>query len=149
MNSYDFTVKAQDGSNMNIAVRYYTRSGNTKKLAEAIANAISVDAKDLSNPLEERVDVLFLGCSYYAFDVDAEVKRFINDNKEKIGKIVCFGTSAMMKSMKKPVSKVTEPLGIMVADEEFHCRGQFGKMHKDRPNMDDLNEASAFAKKVR
>ena len=133
---------------MNIEVRYYTRSGNTKKLADAIANTISAEAKDLSSPLEERADILFLGCSYYAFDVDTEVKRFINENKEKIGKIVCFGTSAMMKSMKKPVTKVAEPLGVVVAKEEFHCRGQFGKMHKGRPNMDDLNEASAFAKRV-
>ena len=123
---------------MNIAVRYYTRSGNTKKLADTIANAVLAESKDLSNSLEERVDILFLGCSYYAFDVDVEVKRFINENKEKIGKIVCFGTSAMMKSMKRPVSKVAEPLGVAIAEEEFHCRGQFGKMHKDRPNMDDL-----------
>ncbi|MBE6938674.1 MAG: flavodoxin family protein [Ruminococcaceae bacterium] len=32
---------------MKLAVRYYTRSGNTKKLAEAIAGVIS--AEDLSN----------------------------------------------------------------------------------------------------
>ena len=133
---------------MNIAVRYYTRSGNTKKLADAIAKTISSESKDLSTPLEERADILFLGCSYYAFDVDAEVKRFIVENKDKIGKIVCFGTSAMMKSMKKPVSRVADAAGIVVAEEEFHCRGQFGKMHKDRPNADDLNAVSAFAKRV-
>ena len=133
---------------MNIAVRYYTRSGNTKKLADTIANVVLAESKDLSNSLEESVDILFLGCSYYAFDVDVEVKRFINENKEKIGKIVCFGTSAMMKSMKRPVAKVAEPLGVAIAEEEFHCRGQFGKMHKGRPNMDDLNEVFAFAKRV-
>lgn len=133
---------------MNIAVRYYTRSGNTKKLADTIADAVLAESKDLSNSLEESVDILFLGCSYYAFDVDVEVKRFINENKEKIGKIVCFGTSEMMKSMKRPVAKVAEPLGVAIAEEEFHCRGQFGKMHKGRPNMDDLNEVSAFAKRV-
>lgn len=76
------------------------------------------------------------------------MKRFINENKEKIGKIVCFGTSAMMKPMKRPVSKVAEPLGVAIAEEEFLCRGQFGKMHKDRPNMNDLNEVSTFAKRV-
>ena len=43
---------------MKIAIRYYTRSGNTKKLAEAIAEAASVEAKDVSVPLEEEVDVL-------------------------------------------------------------------------------------------
>ena len=133
---------------MKIAVRYYTRSGNTKKLAEAIAEAVSVDAMDVSVALEEKADILFLGCSYYAFDVDQAVKDFIVDNKDNIGKIVCFGTSAMMKSMKKPVSKVARTVGVTVADEEFHCRGRFGKIHKNKPDADDLKNAAEFAKKV-
>ncbi|MBE6639457.1 MAG: flavodoxin [Ruminococcaceae bacterium] len=132
---------------MKIAVRYYTRSGNTKKLAEAIAKAVSVDAKDVSVALDERVDILFLGCSYYAFDVDQAVKDFILNNKDAIGKIVCFGTSAMMKSMKKPVTKVAKTINVVVSDEDFHCRGQFGKIHKGRPNEDDLMKAAEFAKR--
>lgn len=133
---------------MNIAVRYYTRSGNTKKIADAVAKAASVEAKDITNPLTEKVDILFLGCSYYAFDVDEAVKEFIVKNKDNIGKIVCFGTSAMMKSMKKPVKKVADTVGVAVADDEFHCRGQFGKVHKGRPNEKDLADVSAFATKV-
>ena len=133
---------------MKIAVRYYTRSGNTKKLAEAVAEAVAVEAKDVSVPLEEKADVLFLGCSYYAFDVDQAVKDFIVSNKDNIGKIVCFGTSAMMKSMKKPVSKVAKAVGVEVADEEFHCRGEFAKFHKGRPNQADLARAAEFARGI-
>lgn len=133
---------------MDVAIRYYTRSGNTKKLAYAVADAVVTEAKDITVPLTEKADILFLGCSYYAFDVDEAVKQFIVENEENIGKIICFGTSAMMKSMKKPVAKVAEPLGIVVADEEFHCRGSFGPMHKGRPNVKDLEEISAFAKRV-
>lgn len=133
---------------MNIAVRYYTRSGNTKKLAEAVAAAVEVEVLDVTATLTEKADILFLGCSYYAFDVDEAVKRFITENKDNIGKIVCVGTSAMMKSMKKPVAKVADSVGIAVADEEFHCRGEFMKVHKGRPNADDLAKAAAFAKKV-
>ena len=89
---------------------------------------------------------MFLGCSYYAFDVDQAVKDFIVNNKDNIEKIVCFGTSAMMKSMKKPVGKVAKKVNVTVADEEFHCRGQFGKIHRGRPNEEDLANAAAFAK---
>lgn len=133
---------------MNIAVRYYTRSGNTKKLAEAIAGAVSAEAKDVTAPLTERADILFLGCSYYAFDIDEAVKQFIADNKDNIGRIVCFGTSAMMSSMKKPVGKVAAPLGLEIAEEEFHCRGEFKLFHKGRPNEEDAISAAAFAKGV-
>ena len=132
---------------MKIAVRYYTRSGNTKKLADAIAEAASVDAKDVSVTLEEKADVLFLGCSYYAFDVDQAVKDFIVKNKDHIGKIVCFGTSAMMKSMRKPVEKVAKTVNVAVANEDFHCRGQFGKIHKGRPDEDDLKKVVEFTKR--
>lgn len=130
---------------MKIAVRYYTRSGNTKKLAEAIAEAISVESCDITVPLTEKADILFLGSSYYAFDADDAVKTFIADNKDNIGKIVCFGTSAIMKSMKKPITKVAGKLGVAVADEEFHCRGQFGKIHKGRPNEEDIDALKRFA----
>ncbi len=133
---------------MKIAVRYYTRSGNTKKLADAVAKTAAVESKDITCPLDEKADILFLGCSYYAFDVDEAVKKFIISNKDNIGKIVCFGTSAMMKSMKKPVRRVADTVGVAVADEEFHCRGEFAKFHKGRPNEKDLADVSAFAKSV-
>ena len=133
---------------MNIAVRFYTRSGNTEKLAKAVAAAAHVESEDITVPLTEKADILFLGCSCYAFDADESVKRFIVDNKDNIGKIVCFGTSAMMKSMKKPIRKVADAAGAAVADEEFHCRGQFGRLHKGRPDEKDLADVSAFTKNV-
>lgn len=133
---------------MKIAVRYYTRSGNTEKLAKAIAEAMDVQAEPVSAVLNEKMDILFLGSSYYAFDVDEAVKGFIFDNKEKIGKIVCFGTSAMMKSIRKPIKRITDAAGVALAEEEFHCRGSFGPMHKGHPDNQDLTNAAAFAKMV-
>lgn len=130
---------------MNVAVRYYTKSGNTEKLAKAVAEQLGVEAKTVSDPLEEKVDILFLGSSYYAFDMDPEVKRFLNENKDMIGKVACFGTSAMMKSMKKPMKKVAKEIGIVIAEEEFHCRGSFGLANKGRPNEQDMEQAKEFA----
>lgn len=40
---------------MKAEVRYYTRTGNTKKLADAIAKAISTEAKTVDVALEEQV----------------------------------------------------------------------------------------------
>lgn len=90
---------------MKLAVRYFTRSGNTKRLAEAVAQALGQQALDLSHPLSERVDLLVLGCSYYAFDVDPAVKSFLLENRLKIGRLVCVGTSAMMRSLRGPLSR--------------------------------------------
>ncbi len=133
---------------MDIAIRYFTRSGHTEKLAKAISEKINVKAEDISVPLSNRTDILFLGCSYYAFDMDKNVKNFIAENKDKIGKIVCFGTSAMMKSMKKPMKKLTEAYSIRLSDEEFHCRGEFKFANKGRPNASDLENAALFAERI-
>ena len=46
---------------MKIAVRYYTKTGNTKRLAEAIAEAVGAEALPISEAVEEPVDILFLG----------------------------------------------------------------------------------------
>ena len=73
---------------MNIAVRYYTKTGNTKRLAEAVANAVGVEALPISEPVAEPVDILFLGNSYYAFSIDPEVREFVASlDKEKVGKV--------------------------------------------------------------
>ncbi len=133
---------------MSVAVRYYTRSGNTKKLADAIAARLGVEACTVDKGLLERVDVLFLGCSYYAFDVDEAVKEFILANKWNIGKIVLFGTSAMMKSAYKPVKKVADEAGVELTHQEFHCRGQFHFAHKGRPDENDMKAAADFAENV-
>ena len=133
---------------MKTAVRFYTRSGNTEKLAKAIAETVGVKAESVDIPLDDKADILFLGCSYYAFDVDENVKKFIKENKDKIGKIVCFGTSAMMKSVYKPMKKVAKEYGVEIEKEDFHCHGSFGPVHKGRPNEDDLNNAKKFAERI-
>ena len=84
---------------MKVAVRYYTKTGNTKRLAEAVAKAVGAEALPLSSPIEEPVDILFLGNSYYAFSIDPEVRAFIRSlSKDKVGRIVNFGSAAMRNS---------------------------------------------------
>ena len=133
---------------MNIAIRYYTRSGNTQKLANAIAEALNIEAKDTTAPLTEKADILFLGSSVYAGGVDDAVKQFISDNKSNIGKIVNFSTAALVSSTYKQVKKLAEENGIAMAEAEFHCRGAFAVMHRNRPNEEDLKKAKDFAMNV-
>jgi len=129
-----------------IAVRYYTKTGNTKKLAEAVAEAAGVPARSVVTPLLEDVDVLFLCCSVYAAGVAEAVKRFMADNKVHIGTIVNISTASLLPSTYGRVVKEAKALGIPVAPEEFHCRGSFGNLHKGHPDEKDLAEAKAFVK---
>ena len=132
---------------MKVAVRYYTKTGNTKRMAEAIAKVLGTEALPLSAPVEERVDLLFLGNSYYAFSIDPEVRDFIRTlDKDKVGKIVNFGSAAMLNSTWKKVKAEADKAGIPMEAREFHCKGEFKGLHKGRPNAEDLEAAAALAR---
>ena len=134
---------------MRVAVRYYTKTGNTKRLAEAVAKAVNAEALPISVPVKEPVDVLFLGNSYYAFTIDPEVRDFIRSlDKSKVGRIVNFGSAAMLNSTWKKVKAEAEKVGIAMDEREFHCKGEFKGMHKGRSNEEDLKAAAAFAKGI-
>ena len=134
---------------MKVAVRYYTKTGNTKRLAEAIAKAVGAEALPISTPVTEQADVLFLGNSYYAFSIDPEVRDFVRVlDKSKVGKIVNFGSAAMLNSTYKKVKAEADKVGIPMDEREFHCKGEFKGIHKGRPNQDDLTAAAAFARKI-
>ena len=134
---------------MKIAVRYYTKTGNTKKLAEAVANAVGAEALPISVPVAEPVDILFLGNSYYAFSIDPEVREFVKSlDKDKVGRIVNFGSAAMLNSTYKKVKAEADKVGIPMDEREFHCKGEFKGIHKGRPNADDLKAAAEFARSI-
>ncbi len=132
---------------MKAAVRYYTKTGNTKRLAEAIARELGVEALPISEPVNERVDLLFLGNSYYAFSIAPEVRDFVKSlDKEKVGKIVNFGSAAMLNSTYKKVKAEADKKSIPMDEREFHCKGEFKGIHKGRPNSEDVKAAARFAK---
>ena len=133
---------------MKAAVRYYTKGGNTRKVAEAMAEAIGVEARSIDSPLEEAVDVLFLGNSVYAANMDKEVKEFVTANKDKIGKLVNVSTAALIEGTYGRMSKLCKELGIEIDEREFHCKGEFKFMHKGRPDEQDLADAKTFAKEI-
>ena len=131
---------------MNVAVRYYTKTGNTKRLAVAVAEALGVKAYPISEPIREKTDILFLGNSYYAFSIDPEVRNFVRGlDKNLVGKIVNFGSAAMLNSTYKKVKAEADKVGIPMDEREFHCKGEFKGIHKGKPDADDLKAAADFA----
>ena len=115
-----------------------------------MAGELGVEALPISDPIEEKVDVLFLGNSYYAFSIDPEVRSFVASlDKNKVGKIVNFGSAAMLNSTFKKVKAEADKVGIPMVDKEFHCKGEFKGVHKGRPNAEDLKAAAEFAKKIK
>ncbi len=132
---------------MKTAIRYFTKSkkGNTKKLADAVSEALGIEALDVSRDLDVKVDRLFLINAMYAANIDKEVKEFLERNKEKISEVVNMNTAASGASTWKAVKKVTDELGIKLSEKEFHCAASWIFINKGLPSEDDLKRAGEFA----
>lgn len=128
---------------MNIAVRYYSRSGNTKAVAEAIAAAANVKAVSVDQPaaaLAEPADVLFIGGALYAYGIDSHMKEYLKSLKKgDAKKAVVFSTSWISKHAIDLIKKGLGEAGIPVVEESFYV--------KNKPNSEQLKAAEAFARK--
>ena len=128
---------------MSAAVRYYSRSGNTKALAEAIAKAadvpaVSVDQKDAA--IAEPVDVLFVGGALYAYGLDKHLKDYLKTLKGTDAKrAVVFSTSWISRHAIDLIKQGLSDAGIPVEEEFFYV--------KKTPNQEQLESAAEFTKK--
>lgn len=133
---------------MNVEVRYLSKSGNTKKVADAIAAELGIMAKPITQDIPLNTDLLFLGGAVYAAGIDKQLKQFIHSLSGKTKEVAVFSTAAILPSAYPQMKRVLQAEGIRVAKDEFHCRGEFSKLHSGRPNADDLAKAKQFARKL-
>ena len=70
---------------MRYAVRYLSKLGHTKDIANAIAEALEIDAISIidENKLNEHVQILFLGGAPYANVMDAKLKEYASNLKKR------------------------------------------------------------------
>ncbi|MEE3420974.1 MAG: hypothetical protein VZR02_07740 [Lachnospiraceae bacterium] len=127
---------------MTAAVRYYSRSGNTKLLADAIARGAGVAAIPVDDPgaaITEHVDVLFIGGALYAYGLDSHLKKYLAElDGSKVKKAVVFSTTWLSKHSLDLISQALRAKGIHVEEKTLYA--------KSKPGPAYLKEAEAFAK---
>ncbi len=134
---------------MTIEVRYYSKSGNTKIIADAIAQAVGVTAKQVDDPLDEPVELLFLGGGVYAGGMKRKIKKFLkNITAFQVENIAVFSTSAGDDTIYAPAKEILDDGSTTLLEDVFHAPGEFLKFNKGRPNKEDLGGAAAFALNV-
>ena len=134
---------------MSIAIRYFSRTGHMKQMAEAAASVLGLEAQTIEQPLDAPVDVLLFGTAVYAAGIDGKVKDFIAQlDPAKVGKVICFSSSAILESYYAQVKKLLEERGIAVDSREFHCRGQLTLLHRGHPDSADIENLKTFVKSL-
>lgn len=106
------------------AVRYYSKLGNTKKIAEAIAEGAGVEAVSIVGEpkLKEHVDTLFLGGAPYADIMAPELRKYAEDlDPAMVGRVVLFTTSNWSQRTVLALKKILRDKGIEVEDKYFYA----------------------------
>ena len=96
---------------MNPCVLYFSRTGNTKRLAEAIANLAKAPLFDIASSepsIVEKYDLLFIGTPVEGSSPTKEVRTFVQTLPKADGKKVAlfctfriFGNKRTMKALEK------------------------------------------------
>ncbi|MBI5679627.1 MAG: flavodoxin family protein [Methanobacterium sp.] len=147
---------------MKTAIIYMSvHRGNTKKIAEAMANALEADIfdlKDVNHDIIKEYDLIGFGSGIYYWKPHKKLRKFVEelDNVEN-KKAFHFSTSGDGRYYdwleKKLSTKGFEILG------EFHCKGYYAYsikgiisrkgLNKGRPNEEDFNNARKFAESLK
>lgn len=146
---------------MRALVLYYSETGNTEKVAKAIAKGLGSELKKIEDVKIEDVkdyDLLCIGTPVHGFGPAKKVEKFLDElpvMSGKKGAAFCtmhiWGDKRTFKIIKEKLSNK----GISFIDG-FSCLGlsrligNFGPriFNKGRPNEENLKEAESFGKKI-
>lgn len=130
---------------MNTAIRYYSKFGHSKQMAEAIENIVDAEAATVAEPLTEPADTLYLGAGVFLGKVNGAVTDFIASlTPDKVKCVVLFGSCAIIESPVPQMRKALEARGIKVCDKSFTCKGSMGPLHSGHPDAKDIEAFKQF-----
>ena len=142
-----------DEKKMNTVLVYYSRGGNTRKIAEAIAEELEITPIDVkkNSPDVSDADLLVIGSGTYGGKPGKEMVAYLKNLKPVTGKrAACFSSCAgdaskTLAAMKEILTKK----GYSIIDC-FSCFGKFALLSKrGHPTAEELSQAREFAKKLK
>ena len=137
---------------MKIKVMYHSSTGNTKKVAEAIAAAVGASAEAITkdHKLSAPIDLLFVGDGIYAGQINKKTKAFIGMlNSSLVKNAAVFGTYGGQDKAITTMTALLKDKGIHVCAESFACKGQsWFAGNRKHPDKADLDDAAKFGNDI-
>ena len=138
-------------------VIYFSRSGNTRKLATVIADELNVKARHIQAVQSIYPDSdIFLGSGLYFMRPAKLIRKFIKNNSLQGRRIVIFGTSTAGVGIETMwMDWLLKRKGAIITGK-YYCPGRFflriaGKhlfLRKGRPSDNDLEKARKFTRLI-
>ena len=138
---------------MNTVLVYFSRGGNTRKIAEVIAKELEITPMDVKNGLPNvgDADMLVVGSGTYGGKPSKEMVDYLENLEPVKGKMAaCFSSCAGDASKTLAAMKdILIEKGYTIVDC-FSCFGKFaGLAKRGHPTDEELNQAKEFAKKLK
>jgi flavodoxin I len=133
-----------------IHVIYYSLTGNTKKMASAIAQELGVEAQHIKALARVPEDgLLFIGSGSYGDKPAEDMAKFIESNDFSGRKVALFGTSGKGAGLEvQGMKEALKQKGANVLGD-YYCKGHsFVVVNIGHPGRDDLDGARKFAREM-
>lgn len=134
---------------MNIKLVYYTKTGHSRKIAEAVGKELAIEPLDIAdNPTLFGADILFIVGGIYNGVSAGEMIQFGEKLRPAMAQRVAIITSsAFRKDTQQQLSMTLKSNYIEVVGECL-VRGAFTVISMGHPNKQDYNTAVEFAKNL-
>ena len=131
-------------------VIYYSMTGNTKKMASAIAEELGIEARSIKTlaGVPEH-GLMFIGSGSYGDKPAEDMAKFIEKNDFTGRKVALFGTSAKGAGLEvRGMEEALKQKGANIIGNYF-CKGRaFVVVNIGHPDRDDLEGARKFAREM-
>ncbi len=127
---------------MKVAIRYFSRGGNVRTMAEALGRGTGVEPISIEDPdseIKEHVDLLFIGSALYNFQLDKRFKDYLREiDADLVDEVICFGSSMLTRRPIYLMQEFFKEKGIKINKQAIYSR--------NRPNDDLIGVIEYFAK---
>lgn len=125
-------------------------TGNTRKMAAAIAEELGAEAKSIKTLSEVPKDgLLFIGSGSYGDKPAEDLLKFIDKNDFKDRKVALFGTSGKGAGLEvRVMEEALKQKGANVLGSYYSKGRSFVVVNIGHPGRDDLEGARKFAREM-
>ena len=132
-------------------VVYYSLCGSTKKIAEAVADELGVEAENVKTKKELAKDsFVFLGSGCYGSRPGRGMRKFIAENDFKEKQVALFGTSGGGEGEEvRAMEEMLKPTGALIKGN-FYCEAKyFFLFNRRHPSDEEIASARKFANEMK
>ncbi|MDD3881481.1 MAG: flavodoxin family protein [Eubacteriales bacterium] len=138
---------------MNIKVMYHSSTGNTEKLAKAIADTVNAKAEPIGSSaatISKPIDLLFIGDGTYFGKMHKKTVAYLSQlSPATVKNVAVFSTYGGQDKVGADISNLLQKRGLTVVGKPFTCKGKaWGLINRKHPSKLDLENARAYAKDV-